>query len=180
MFSFFRRKKNEELPAIMVFTSKVQLYKWLIADARKAPSTIFYFFEETGNELRALLDAAGAESVKLLNWKDTDKANLSDKFYVAELYPLADPYTSLIKHIRQHKGRSIQTLSHLESPIFMKMGGEKLKTLVARLGIKEEEFISHAMITRAISNLQAKLDQKVVIEREANSIEDWCRSNLSY
>jgi preprotein translocase subunit SecA len=70
------------------------------------------------------------------------------------------------------------TLSHLDSPIFMKMGGEKLKTLVARLGVREDESISHAMVTRAISNLQSKHDQKVVAERKANSIKDWYQTNL--
>ena len=179
MFSFFKREKSKELPAIMVFTSKVQLYKWLIADAMQSPSAIFYFFEETGKELEALLNAAGAESIKLINWKDADKTMVSDKAYVAELYPLSGPYTTLIHNIQQHSKTSIQTLSHLDSPIFMKMGGDKLKTLVARLGIREEESISHAMVTRAISNLQSKITTKVISEREASSAEDWFRSNLS-
>ncbi|MEQ9378444.1 MAG: hypothetical protein RIG68_24870 [Imperialibacter sp.] len=178
MFSFFKREKSKELPVIVVFTSKVQLYKWLIADAMQSPSAIFYFFEETGKELEALLNAAGAESIKLINWKDADKTMISDKAYVAELYPLSGPYTTLINNIQQHSKTSIQTLSHLESPIFMKMGGDKLKTLVARLGIREEESISHAMVTRAISNLQSKFDQKVVTEKTANSIEGWYQANL--
>tara|TARA_R110000744_G_scaffold106203_1_gene202395 strand:- start:157 stop:699 length:543 start_codon:yes stop_codon:yes gene_type:complete len=180
MFSFFKREKSKELPAIIVFTSKVQLYKWLIADAVQSPSTIFYFFEETGNELRALLDAARAETIKLLNWKDANKTMISDKAYIAELYPLSGPYTNLINSVQQRSKTSIQALSHLDSPIFIKMGGEKLKTLVARLGIREDESISHAMVTRAISNLQSKLDQKVVAEREANSIEDWYRTNVGH
>ncbi|WP_339813010.1 hypothetical protein [uncultured Imperialibacter sp.] len=178
MFSFFKREKSKELPAIMVFTSKVQLYKWLIADAVQSPSTIFYFFEETGNELRALLDAAGAEEIKLLNWKGADKKMISGNVYVAELYPLSGPYTNLINGLQQNSKTSVQTLSHLDSPIFTKMGGENLKALVARLGVKADESISHSMVTRAISNLQSKLDQKVATEREANSIEDWFRINL--
>jgi hypothetical protein len=178
MFSFFKREKSKELPAVMVFTSKVQMYKWLIADAMQSPSTIFYFFEETGRELRALLDAAGAESIKLLNWKDADKTLIPGNVYVAELYPLSAPYANLINNLQQQSRISVLTLSHLDSPIFMKMNGEKLKTLVARLGIRDDESISHTMVTRAISNLQSKLDQKVVAEIEANSIEDWYQTNL--
>lgn len=177
MFSFFGSKK-ERIPDIAVFTTRVQLYKWLMTEANKSECAIYYFFEATGKELELLLDAAGPSGVQLIDARSVYGAlTLPSRGFVAELYPITSPYHKLINTLRERKVTDVTLLSHLESPLFFKLGGERIKTLMNSLGLKEDESISHQLITRAIENLQRKLEEKVKTEKPANSIESWLDLN---
>jgi hypothetical protein len=56
-------------------------------------------------------------------------------------------------------------------------GGDRIKDLLAKMGLKEDDFISHSMVTSAIENAQKKLEGKIGAEMKANSMADWFNKN---
>jgi hypothetical protein len=177
MFSFFKKKSGVKTPELVVFTTKVQLYKWLIDDCRDTTCVLFYFFDETGKELEVLLKAANIDNARPVEWSKAGGIAIPKKAYIVELYPLSAPYDTLMERLTSHPDCQVVPLSHLESPIFLKFGGERLMNVIGRLGMKENESISHSMVTRAVSNLQKKLDTKIVSEKKTASIESWFQEN---
>lgn len=177
MFSFFGSKK-ERIPDITIFSTKVQLYKWLISEAMKSESVIVYFFEATRKEIDLLLKAAGPSTIQLINAGGVSSSSaLPSRTFVAELHPLASPYSKLVSTLREKKVEDIVLLSYLESPFFINLGGERIKNIMNSMGLSEDESISHTMVTKAIENSQQKLEKKVVNEKVADSMENWFEIN---
>ena len=58
-------------------------------------------------------------------------------------------------------------------------GSEKIKNILDRMGVKENEVIQHGMVTSSISRAQKKIDANVTNELRAKSQEEWFRVNLS-
>ena len=66
----------------------------------------------------------------------------------------------------------------LDDPMMKLFGGEKLVSLVKRLGADEAESISHPFVTSAIRNAQQKIEKKAQRDMQTESMEDWFRYNL--
>jgi preprotein translocase subunit SecA len=71
----------------------------------------------------------------------------------------------------------ITVVSSLEEPWIAQFGAESIRGLMQKMGMKEDEVLSHSMITSAIQNAQKKLDKSVTSEMKANSMEEWFRLN---
>lgn len=176
MFSFFKMRPS--LPPLEVFSTKVQLYRWLAARLHAEPAAcIIYFFRETGVELEQLLQAAGIDHRCLLS-----AAELRSDFpfgkgptFVAELHPLNSVFQSAADYLRQAPG--VRFLTHLDDPLFEQFGQAKLKELMQRLGMKNDETISHPMVTKAIQKAQQKLESQRARLLEASSAAEWYRLN---
>lgn len=178
MFSFFGSKK-ERIPDVTIFSTKVQLYKWMISEAMKSEVVIVYFFEATRKEIDLLLKAAGPSSIQLLDARAVNSSlALPSRAFVAELHPLASPYAKLVSTLREKKVEDLVLLSHLESPFFINLGGDRIKKLMNSMGLSEDESISHTMATKAIENAQQKLEKKVVSEKTTDSMESWFEANI--
>ncbi len=64
----------------------------------------------------------------------------------------------------------------LDDPLLEPFAGERFTTLVAQLGVGEEEELSHPMITSAVERTQKKLAEKGISGVEAQSVEEWMRA----
>ncbi len=177
MFSFF--KKKEVLPPVAVYTDKVQMYRQLMAglsDGRR--SLVVCFFEKTANELKELLNAAQISSAKIVLAPVSHKdMNGAEQVLMAEIYPTATFYTQTISSLTTAGRPILKVFSSLDNPFFSHFGGDKLKTLTARLGMQNDEAIVHPMIDRAIQNAQTKTESRLASERKATSIEEWFSLN---
>ncbi len=69
--------------------------------------------------------------------------------------------------------------SHLDMALFSYFGGKNLKELMSKMGVKEDEPITHTMITKAIEKAQEKIASKVISDMHANSEEEWMRMNVN-
>lgn len=72
----------------------------------------------------------------------------------------------------------IVAFASLDDALLQKFGGERVKSMMQRMGMKEEELIEHSMIEKSIENAQAKIAEKVMTESKTNSAEDWFRMNF--
>ncbi|MGE0589966.1 MAG: hypothetical protein AB7O48_15415 [Cyclobacteriaceae bacterium] len=92
-----------------------------------------------------------------------------------EHYPLADTEQALFKKLGLS---NVPVLSALDEPFFQHFSGERMVTLMQRLGMNEDEIVAHSMITRAIKNAQKKIAQQVRSEKRATSQTEWYKVNL--
>lgn len=66
----------------------------------------------------------------------------------------------------------------LDEKLMEIFGGDRIKILLTKLGLTEDEFISHLMVTNAIENAQKKIETKVSSEMKTNSMEEWFSKNF--
>lgn len=68
--------------------------------------------------------------------------------------------------------------SHMDMPLFQFFGGDRLKELMIKMGIDEDEPISHAMITKSLSHAQDKITEACPADMRALSEAEWMRINV--
>ena len=67
----------------------------------------------------------------------------------------------------------------LDDPLLLHFNGDAIQRLFKKMGIDENESLSHPLITKAMANAQEKLESNVPQDLQAESIEDWFRYNLN-
>lgn len=166
MFGF--GKSDSKLNVIdKVWMSKEVKWKACVSMLEVNPNCIFIaWFEGTYQELSRIL---GENHVQLAEKIDFEK--LKDKMVVfAEHYPLLQKEHALFKTLNL---KEFPVTSSLDEPLFKHFGGDKLIDTIKKLGMKEDEILSHSFITSAIRNAQQKLEKKVRVEKTAGSAEEW-------
>lgn len=66
----------------------------------------------------------------------------------------------------------------LDDPLLVHFNGNSIQLLFKKLGIDEDEYISHHLITTAIANAQEKIESQVKQDLQAESIDDWFKYNF--
>jgi len=64
-----------------------------------------------------------------------------------------------------------------DEPLLNLFGSERLKQLLERLGMSEDEMIEHAMISTSIKNAMEKVQSQLVMEHPSDSEANWYRTN---
>ena len=102
------------------------------------------------------------------------------KILFMEHYPLFNIEKTIEDNLRQIEDKEIRInyFVSLDEPLLAKFAGSNIKELLLKMGMSEDESISHSMIDKAIMNLQEKLNKKTVYEYKADSIESWMKTNL--
>jgi hypothetical protein len=133
------------------------------------------WFPETFLSIADSLNLA-SDQRNLLLAKDLPSHSTHGRMVVfAEHYPLPSTEQQLFK---QMAFKDVPVLSSLDEPMFSYFGGEKLIEIMQKLGMRENEVISHSFVTKAIANAQRKIGQKVKIENHADSQQEWFTKNL--
>lgn len=98
---------------------------------------------------------------------------------VAEHHPISAKDRSLIESVdRLTCSASICFHVSLDDPLMKHFAGDKLATMMKRMGADENEPISHRFVTNAIQNAQEKIEEQVPRDVATESMEDWFRFNL--
>jgi|GEM_PF-5419189 len=90
-------------------------------------------------------------------------------------YPLHSSEQSLCDELGL---KEMEVYSHLDMGLFHFFGGEKLKELMTTMVVQEDEPLTHAMITKAISNAQDKIAKQCPADLHALSEAEWMRVNV--
>jgi hypothetical protein len=69
-------------------------------------------------------------------------------------------------------------LVSFDEPLMKLFGADKIKQTMLSLGMKEDEMLSHPMISKAIKNAQQKIESKVQFSSHAVSSEEWFKMYL--
>lgn len=98
----------------------------------------------------------------------------------AEHYPLFEKENSIISSMGM-LGKKCSYCFYLafDEPVLQKFGAEKILALLSQLGIKEDEVISHPLISKAVVNIQKKIESEITNELSASSMEEWFERNIS-
>ncbi len=94
-------------------------------------------------------------------------------------YPLADKENHVVENLATHfPGSNLSFCVSLEDAFFGFFGSENLKTMMDSIGMKEDEFIEHRFVSKAIKNAQETLGKKVLVETKARSEKEWMQKNV--
>jgi hypothetical protein len=167
-------------------------------DSSRELVCVFCFFENTAKAISDSLTnenirfvTSGTSSVILLTTKNTGQygrlnfatfeyQSKNIRFIIAEHYPILSEEQILLDKLEEFAEQKIAVTFHnsFDDPILKIFGSDNIKKMIQTLGLKENESLSHGMITKAIKNAQMKLSEKVKLEQKADSVEKWMELNV--
>jgi hypothetical protein len=176
MFSLFGKEAAKTKITDTVFVSSIAKQNAILEKIRnQTDSIIVTWFEESYGQIENLL---------LLN-------NLKAEIYMAreiaahhihnnpvlffEHYPFLIKENELLEKLQL---REAVFYSSLDEPLLKHFGGDKMISLMEKMGLPENEAIEHAMISTAIRNAQEKISKGLVVEHSAISQAEWFSKNI--
>ena len=100
-------------------------------------------------------------------------------FLFAGHYPLPSKEQPVIQKLNTSFPKSeIIFCSSLDNPSFKIFGSDRIVDLLDNLGMKEDEAIEHAMVTKAMANARTKVESSIAHETKADSEEEWFAKNV--
>lgn len=178
MFGLFKKKEAAVKVIDKVIISEEAKLKFMFTQWSDNKNIQFIFwFDDSLRKAESFFASQSSEPPVFLTAREASSNLLAGKTAVfAEHYPLYSKEETLYKKLNLEKA---EVLSSLKEPLFKKFGGDKIIQLMQQLGMKEDEVIEHAMISKAIRNAQDKIEKKVLLEQTAHSQQDWLTKNLT-
>ena len=145
--------------------------------AKEKPDTLFIcWFPDTVEAFRSYFKLQELDEERVIEARHIYASKIQGKVPIfTEHYPLHEKETALIKN---WPGEKITVYSALDEPLFKHFGSDKLIPLMKMMGMKEDEVIEHAMVSKSIIKGQEKIAQQVTLEQPAASQEEWMRKNV--
>ena len=101
-------------------------------------------------------------------------------FIVAEHHPLYERDEALLSSIENLPCRSrIRFHSALDEPLLKMFGAERVLDFVKHLGLDEKQYISHPLISSAITKAQKRIKDKATGNQRVDSMDEWFHYNLT-
>lgn len=181
MFSGLFGKKEEDTEG-QLFTDRA--YMTTIAKmhaclelSQKDNAYIFIaWFSDTATAFRNYFLEHGASADRIMEIKQLNASILQNcKPVFTEHYPLYTREEELVKGWGIEK---MPVYSALDEPLFKHFGSEKLIPMMKLMGMKENEMIEHAMVTKSIIKGQRKIESQLTVEQHASSQDEWMKKNL--
>ena len=197
---FFLRKKNQHsayddtlMPSAkrkvviatvvkdLVFATDSEREKYLLEISKMHDTNIIAWFESDLNYLNRLFGS---------NWNHSSvKVYLHASLAASEInpdipmvlwgrHPLASVEDKLLAALP--KVSVLVGMTSLDDALIQHFGGDKVKSLMGKMGHKEGEILEHSMISASIRNAQQDLDKKVENPISANSASDWFLLNANH
>lgn len=199
MFSFFK-KSSAPVHTDKVWKTRQACLKGMMAEALQAITknekpVILCWFDDRKKSLVGFLEKynvpfmAVGDSFQLSEEKtiflidalapfNSALKNKSIRFIADGHYPLVDIENKAIEKIQGIESPApVLFCQSLDDELFHRFGGEKMVHLLDTLGLKEEESLEHAMITKSIFRAREKLSTSVTLEVRTQNEHDWFIKN---
>lgn len=206
MFSFFG-KKNIPLVKLenIVWATRSTRFTGLLRHVQKSidvrPVLVVYFFENTLSLLteafkfstkphRLVKNADDVKddkcilifSAKEFLYHSAKLKNLlsSKEFEVifAEHYPLNEPEDEILLKVSDISLRAkVFAYTDFEDGLLKQFGGDRILDMMKKMGMNENEIISHNIVNKAIKEAKKKIGEKVRYEQQTPSSEEWFAKN---
>ncbi|MEQ1585275.1 MAG: hypothetical protein ABL895_05310 [Cyclobacteriaceae bacterium] len=135
--------------------------------------------EAANQEKVFLCNVEVLQSTAMMGLISTWSAKTKVTFLFAGHYPLPSKEQLVIQRLNTSFPKSeIIFCSSLDNPSFKIFGSERIVDLLDKLGMKEDEAIEHAMVTKAMENARTKVESSVTHETKAESEEEWFVKNV--
>lgn len=177
LLNFFSRKQRPVKFADKVFSSHAAKEAACIALAKKDLNVIFIaWFPGTAAAFKTLFSNNELNDGRILLVRALHYAKIAHSRPVfLEHFPLAEAEQELVKGWNLEE---VDVYSSLNEPILQRFGGEQIKNLLLKLGLKEDEAIEHSMISKALLNAQLQLAKKATFPLPAGSQAEWFEKNI--
>lgn len=190
MFGLFRKKEKSNLLKHYVYMTRMVMCKELVAEINRLSGSnsnmlIIYHFDQTGEELHQLSEAAG--------WNDHSpvkmiKANAVSgilsiphlaHIFVAEVHPDGTKDQEIAEWARQkYASAGLIFYTSLDAAMMQLFNSANIMALMQNMGMEENERIEHPFVSKAILNSQKKIAGKITGNLDAGSEAEWIRLNI--
>lgn len=176
MFDFFKKKKDKTRVTDKIWMSESAKWRALAAYKKNNPGSVFVFwFDNSLRQAISYLQPDFFSTTDLLMAREAHASGLINKTVIfAEHYPLQEKEQEVFTKLNLVE---IQVWSALDEPLFKQFGSDKIISMMKQLGMKEENAVEHAMISKAIQNAQEKISKKVSVEQLCSSQQEWMQRN---
>lgn len=175
MFSLFGKKEKAKIVDKVFISDKAKLnaITSLLQNARGV--IIITWFDESFERLKGHLTPCNVPADIYLPREISSHNVKANSVLFFEHYPLSSKEFELAQKLQL---KEMVFYSSLDEPLFKHLGGDRIISMVEKLGISENEAIEHPMISRALKNAQEKLSTKITIDHTAYSQQEWFSKNL--
>ncbi len=120
-----------------------------------------------------------ASSSGLAGFLNALSAKHKIQFLFAGHYPLPTKENKIIEKLSSSYPQSpITFCSSIDDPSFEPFGADRIMSVLDQMGLKEDECIEHAMVSKAMANAREKIESKVQHEVIAKSEGEWFLRNV--
>jgi hypothetical protein len=176
MFSFFGKKEIKIKIIDRVFISSKAKQYAIQEQIRNYPDRIIItWFDESYEQIKALLQSNNLKAEIYLSREIPAHNILNKKVLFLEHHPLVEKEKELLEKLQL---KQAIFYSALDEPLFKFFGGDRISSMIEKLGLSENEAIEHQMISTAIKNAQEKISKQVVIDYSAQSQAGWFSKNI--
>ena len=93
-------------------------------------------------------------------------------------YPFLSKEEKFLKRISSAAHITTTFYSSIDEPSFEIFGSAQMISLMDKMGLKDEEAIEHAMVSKSMIRARQKMEEKAKFDREASSEKEWFEKNL--
>ena len=175
MFGLFRKKKPRFPVVDRIWISQDARERAMVKMILEDPSVIFiHWFDESYDRSLHALGQSASDHIYMLRdaWHHRGAGK---KLIFFEHYPLREKEQQAFDKMHLQKA---EVWSALDEPLLLKFGGARLVDMMQKMGMKEDEAIEHALISRSITKAQDKITKQVTFDRHAGSMASWFEQNL--
>jgi len=176
MFGLFKSKTSGVKVLDKIWMSKAAKLNAAVSMLKANPDCLFVaWFESTAKEFELHLNLNRPSPNLVMASELSYEKALNRMVVFVEHYPLAAVEQSLFLKSGLQEA---PVLSALDEPFFQKFGGPNLVDLMRKLDMKEDDIVSHSLVSKSIRRAQDKIAGKVKIDQKAASPEEWFSINL--
>jgi len=179
MFNFLK-KSDVSVTKIRdkVWMSENAKFEFLREELKKENDTLYIFwFDDTRRKAESFFSGEIASLTSFVTAREfIMNTEAGKKIIFAEHYPLYQKEADLFQKLHLQEA---EIWSSLDEPLFQYFGGEKIISLMKKMGMKENEAAQHKMLTKAIQDAQKKIKEKVMVEQTSHSQKGWLEKNLA-
>lgn len=177
-FNLFGKSSSGDQQAIHdIVYSTTQAKFQALTELLTTDSTVLVvaWFQDTFHQLQEFVQAANQSPDRVVLYRQVETLHGNHRLVFAEHYPLQEKEAAVFGE-RMNQG--ITVYSALDEPLFLYFGADKMKPMLAMLGLKSGEAISHKMVTQAIARGQEKIAGLVQNDFGAQNQADWMNKHL--
>ena len=174
--SLFSRNNCDIKVMDKIWKNKAGKYKACVEALKNNAGIIFItWFEDTRMELVKSISPGANSRNDVLLYRYITTINSRDRQIIfAEHFPLRDKEQELFGKLSL---KTATVYSSLDEALFTAFGGSRIADIMEQAGINDDEAFEHALISRAIINMQKKIEEKMIVEQSAANLEDWMKRN---
>lgn len=189
--NFLHENKNNYL-LIFSLSHFKNIFEKLIIETDNQKVSVNIYDNNTNIWLRKHSEENKPNNIYLLLTKyisNTEKIKSSVSFEFSETkkililltgyHPLIEEDEKIISFFEEFPfQKEYLCFTSIDDGIIKHFGSNKIKSLMALLGVNENEEISHKLISQSIKNARKKLGELKINNSEANSSDEWINKNI--